>query len=156
MDTILKTDTIDEIDKEIIKLLCKNARMSYVEIGEMINLSRVAVKNRIKALEDKGIIQGYSAIVNTEKLGRSISVFFYLVITPRNMYEVAEELATKDYVTEIYQMTGSSHLHVQAVFPSNEHLQNFLRDELYCMEGIKEFDWDLIVTRTKTRKIFLI
>ena len=47
---------LDETDQQIVKLLIKNARMSYSDIGEAVGLSRVAVKARISALEDRGII----------------------------------------------------------------------------------------------------
>ena len=49
---------IDDIDRTIIKLLVDDARLSYSEIGKKVGLSRVAVKNRIKAIEDEGIIKG--------------------------------------------------------------------------------------------------
>lgn len=53
---------LDELDQKIIQLLVKNARMSYSDIGEKIGISRVAVKARIQALENKGIIEEYTTI----------------------------------------------------------------------------------------------
>ena len=58
---------LDELDQKIIQLLVKNARMSYSDIGEKIGISRVAVKARIQALENKGIIEEYTTIINTQK-----------------------------------------------------------------------------------------
>lgn len=55
---------IDDTDRAIIKLLVENARLSYSEIGEKVGLSRVAVKNRIKAIEKEGIIKGYHAEID--------------------------------------------------------------------------------------------
>ena len=57
-------DGLDELDQKIIRLLMKNARMSYSEIGEKVGISRVAVKMRIQAMEKKGIIEEYTTIIN--------------------------------------------------------------------------------------------
>ena len=55
---------IDGIDNKIINLLLENGRMPFSEIAEQVNLTRTAVKNRITALEEKGIIEGYRVIIN--------------------------------------------------------------------------------------------
>lgn len=57
---------IDELDYEILDLLEQNARLSHSEIGKQLHLSRTAVANRIKALEDAGKINGYTTLTNYE------------------------------------------------------------------------------------------
>ena len=64
---------LDELDQKIIQLLVKNARMSYSDIGEKIGISRVAVKARIQALENKGIIEEYTTIINPQKINGAVS-----------------------------------------------------------------------------------
>ena len=60
---------LDQLDQKIVELLIGNARMSYSEIGDQVGISRVAVKSRIQALEERGIIEGYTTIVNPQKRG---------------------------------------------------------------------------------------
>ena len=67
---------LDELDQKIIQLLVKNARMSYSDIGEKIGISRVAVKARIQALENKGIIEEYTTIINPQKINGAVSCYF--------------------------------------------------------------------------------
>ena len=55
---------IDEKDNHIISLLRENGRMSYSDIGAEVGLSRVAVATRVKALEEKGIIRGYTTVID--------------------------------------------------------------------------------------------
>jgi len=55
---------LDEIDNQIVNLLIEDARLTYSDIGEKVGLSRVAVKNRVSALEERGIIKGYHADVD--------------------------------------------------------------------------------------------
>lgn len=126
--------------------------MSYVEIGNKVNLSRVAVSNRIKAMEEQGIIEQYSIVINPHKIGRMISAFFDLEVRPRYLYSVANQLADEDSVTNIYQMTGVSNLHVHAIFSSNEEFDNFLKNTLYKLPGIEKIDSQFIISRIKVRE----
>ena len=57
-------DGLDGLDRKIVQLLIENARISYSDIGEKIGISRVAVKARIQALEQKGVIEEYTTVIN--------------------------------------------------------------------------------------------
>lgn len=60
-------DGLDALDQKIVQLLIENARISYSDIGEKIGISRVAVKARIQTLEQKGIIEEYTTVINPQK-----------------------------------------------------------------------------------------
>lgn len=143
---------LDNVDQKILKLLSENARMSYVEIGQNVKLSRVAVKSRMESLENEGIIERYSIIINPEKIGRMISAFFDIEVLPNKLFEVADKIAKISEISDVYQMTGAASLHVHATLELNEDLERFLREELYVIEGIVRIDCNVIVSRFKTRK----
>lgn len=143
---------LDSIDQEILQILSENSRMSYVEIGKRVSLSRVAVKSRMEALEQEGIIERYSIVINPEKVGRMISAFFDVEVEPIKLFEVANRISALEVITDVYQMTGSSNLHVHATLELNEDLERFLREELYIIEGIVKINCNVIVSRFKTRK----
>ena len=143
---------LDLIDQEILKLLSENSRMSYVEIGKRVSLSRVAVKSRMESLEKEGIIERFSIVINPEKVGRMISAFFDVEAEPRLLLDVAHSIRDLEAVTDVYQMTGSSSLHVHATLELNEDLERFLREELYTIPGIVKINVNVIVSRFKTRK----
>ena len=69
-------DGLDELDRKIVKLLIQNARMSYSDIGEQIGISRVAVRSRVQAREQRGIIEEYTTIINPQKISGAISCYF--------------------------------------------------------------------------------
>ena len=69
-------DGLDELDQKIVKLLIQNARMSYSDIGEKIGISRVAVRSRIQGLEQSGIIEEYTTVINPQKISGAISCYF--------------------------------------------------------------------------------
>ena len=106
---------LDEVDRTIITLLTKNARMSYVDIGEAVGLSRVAVKARISALEERGIIEEYTTIINPQKISSAVSSYYEIELEPRYYQEVIDILDNNDTVTQIYQVSGKHKLHVHAV-----------------------------------------
>ena len=119
---------LDELDQKIIQLLVKNARMSYSDIGEKIGISRVAVKARIQALENKGIIEEYTTIINPQKINGAVSCYFEIETKPDSFKEVTDILNKNNIVTQIYRVTGRDKLHVHAVASSNEEMERFLHD----------------------------
>ena len=67
---------LDALDQQIVSLLIENARLSYSDIGEKVGLSRVAVKSRIQALEQRGVIEEYTTIVNPQQISGAVSCYF--------------------------------------------------------------------------------
>lgn len=143
---------LDETDQQIIKLLIKNARMSYSDIGEAVGLSRVAVKARISALEDRGIIEEYTTIINPQKISGAISCYFELEMEPGRFAEVVDILNQNDLVTQIYQVSGRSKLHVHAVAAGNEEMEKFLNRVIYALPGVREMNCNVILSRIKDIK----
>lgn len=141
----------DEIDKKLLNILADNGRISYVELSKKINLSRVAVKDRIESLLSRGIIEKFSAIINSEKAGKNVSAFFDVDVEPNRFKEVAQNLADNHNVASIYQMTGPSTLHMHVLVESFSMLEMFINDELYSVEGITRVDSQVILRRFKSR-----
>ncbi|MGC9372030.1 MAG: Lrp/AsnC family transcriptional regulator [Thermovirgaceae bacterium] len=144
--------SLDAIDKTIIDLLAENSRMSYVDIAKHVNLSRTAVKLRVESLETEGIIEKYTIIVNPVKIGRSISVYFDIEAAPDALPRMIEKFVRTEFVTDLYQMTGASRLHMHAVLSSTEELDHFVQNELYTLPGLVKVDMNIIISHLKTRK----
>lgn len=145
-------DGLDEMDQQIIQLLIKNGRMSYSEIGQHIGISRVAVKMRVQALEEKGIIEEYTTIINPQKISGAISCYFEIETKPEALMEVAEILKQNETITQIYRVTGKSHLHVHAVASSNEEMEKLMYETIDTLPGIVECSSNMILSRIKDIK----
>lgn len=143
---------LDELDQKIIQLLVKNARMSYSDIGEKIGISRVAVKARIQALENKGIIEEYTTIINPQKISGALSCYFEIETKPDSFKEVIDILNKNDIVTQIYRVTGRNKLHVHAVASSNEEMEHFLQDVIDTLPGVLSCSCNTILSRVKDIK----
>jgi Lrp/AsnC family leucine-responsive transcriptional regulator len=75
MTSELMTAKLDKTDWEIIQALQENARLSFTELGQVVGLSRPAVAERVRRLEESQVITGYRAEVNLAKLGYTIVAF---------------------------------------------------------------------------------
>ena len=145
-------DGLDELDQKIIRLLMKNARMSYSEIGEKVGISRVAVKMRIQAMEKKGIIEEYTTIINPQKISGVVSCFFELEISHEALEEVIERLKANEKITQFYRVTGENKLHIHAVTASNEELDRLIQEEMDPLPGILHMSCSIILSRIKDIK----
>ncbi|GAB3794552.1 Lrp/AsnC family transcriptional regulator [Virgibacillus kimchii] len=141
----------DNVDKKLLEELTEDGRLSYVELAEKVGLSRVAVKDRIQSLKEKGIIEKFSVVINSEKIGKKVSAFFEVDVEPMMLQEVAQNLADNPNVASIYQMTGPSTLHTHVLVEDFTKLEAFINDELYSVEGITRVESSVILKRFKSR-----
>ena len=145
-------DGLDELDQKIVNLLIQNARMSYSEIGQQTGISRVAVKMRVQALEQKGVIEEYTTNANPQKISGAVSCYFEIETRPDALMEVAEILRQNDTITQIYRVTGKSRLHVHAVASSNEEMEALLYGTIDKLPGVLECTNNVILSRIKDIK----
>lgn len=145
-------DGMDEVDQKIVRLLIKNARMSYSDIGQQVGISRVAVKSRIKALEEKGVIEEYTAILNPQKISGAVSCYFEIELSPEHFEAAVNILRENPIITQIYRVTGRCRLHVHAVASSNEEMDNLLARVIDPLPGLLSCSCNIILSRIKDIK----
>ena len=117
---------MDEIDKTLVELLQKNARMQLKQLAPHVFLSPPAVAARIEKLEQSGIITGYHASVNPEKLGYPIMAFIELTMDPEMKSEFMDFIQGAKNVTECYHVAGAYSMLIKAVYPTPTELNSFV------------------------------
>lgn len=142
---------LDQIDKKILELLMQNGRMSYVDIGRELGLSRVSVRERVNQLCDNGIIEKFSVVINSELFGKQVSAFFEVDCEPQALVTVAETLINNPSVASCYQMTGPSTLHMHVLVDDFASLEKFINEEIYTLKGITRVDSHILLRRFKSR-----
>lgn len=145
-------DALDPMDQKILTLLTENARLSFAQIGEQVGLSRVAVKTRVRALEDKGIIESYTTIINPQKISGALSCYFELESDPACLAQITDLLAKEAIVTQIYRITGASALHIHAVAAGQEEMEQFIREVMDKLPGVRRISCQTILSRIKDVK----
>ena len=145
-------DGLDALDQKIVQLLIENARSSYSEIGEKVGISRVAVKARIHALEQRGIIEEYTTIINPQRISGAVSCYFETETQPETLTTVTGILKQNETITQVYRVTGKDKLHVHAVCASNEEMESLIRDVIDPLPGIISCSCNIILSRIKDIK----
>ena len=111
---------MDDTNKDILRILRDNGRMSFTEIGERLGMSRVAVKKRVRKLEEDGVIRGYKAVIHREG---SVKMFMEITTVNEDYEDLLEYLNRTGYVRELYIMTGTNRIYAIAVAPEVSELK---------------------------------
>lgn len=130
-------DGLDELDNKIINILKKNARLSYSEIGEQVGLSRVSVRNRMNVLEEKGIIQGYAAVINLAGLPEGRKFFMDIITEPGKFEIVVDNFAKYDVIQKVYAVTGECRFKAEGFASNNMQYETFMKSVKRHLNGIK-------------------
>ena len=142
---------LDELDYKILKLLEKDGRMSFAKIGREINLSRTTVWERVAQMQEKGIIERFSVIINPKAVGLNLSVFFEIECMPSKLLAIAGDLSKNEYILSVNQMTGRSMLHVHAALASTSHMESFLKEIIYSKQGITSVNSYVLLRGIKSK-----
>ena len=118
---------MDDIDQKILKMLRKNARESFATIGKSVELSAPAIGKRVKQLEEKGIILGYSLKLDHEKLGTHVKAYINLKIHQSSTVKTAyNQIIHLDEVQRCDRITGDDSLCILGYFKNNKDLVTFI------------------------------
>ena len=127
----------DTIDYKLVELLQQNARMTQMEMASAVGLSQPAVAERMRKLEQEGVISGYSARVNARKVGKDISAFIGVSIEhPRYNAGFAKKILALPDVLECHRVTGSDSYLLKVVTENTESLDRLISELLRVIPGV--------------------
>ena len=117
----------DQTDVKILKTLTFDARLSSRQIAKQCDISIGTVLTRIKRMEKEGIVKGYAAVLDHEKLGYELTVVTELTVSKGKLLEVENEIARLPNVTCVYDVTGLVDAVIVAKFKDREDLSKFTK-----------------------------
>lgn len=132
--------SLDEIDRRILRLLRENAHLTTQEIADKVGLSQTPCWSRIKRMEESGVIAGYVALLNPEKIGRPLSVIVEVNLDQHDDEKIetfSRHLAQLPEVTDAYLTTGEYDYVIIAAVEDTEDYEQFLRKRLLKFPGIR-------------------
>ena len=143
---------MDSLDFKILEKLQHDARITNVALAESVNLSPAPCLRRVKDLEEKGVIRGYSTLLNAEKLGWMVSVFIEIrlerqVLSDLQVFE--EQIERFPQVMECYLMTGSSDYLLRVVAKDLKSLQTFITDQLAGVPNVANIQSSVALKQVK-------
>lgn len=130
---------LDRIDYSILKSIQDNARISNVELAEVVGLSPSPCLRRVKVLEQAGVIKRYVGLIDAAAVGLPISIFVNVSLDRQERSGLEEfETRIQSYaeVMECYLMTGSSDYLIRIVVPDLHSYERFLADKLTRIPGV--------------------
>ena len=132
---------IDELDRKILSLVSKNARIPYLEIARDCNVSGAAIHQRIQRLIKSGVITGSEFIINPKSVGYLTCAYMGIFLQKAALSnEVLKQLEQIPEIVECHYTTGEYSLFVKLVTRDNEHLREVLVGKLQKIEGIERTD----------------
>lgn len=117
---------IDSLNWKILRCLQENARLSNAEIGRRVGVSSPAVSERIKKMEDLGIIEGYKTIVSPFEIGYQLKAIITLRAFMGKLKPFLEKVKTYDEVMNCYRITGDENIVMEVVLKNQKHLESFI------------------------------
>ncbi len=138
---------LDRIDQKILKNLIRDSRFSARQLGLKLGISTVTILSRIKKLEKKEIIQGYSALVDHEKLGYDITAIIEIG-AKKDILNIEEKLSKIDNVCCVYDITGDTDTVIVAKFKERNELSEFVKS-ISTMTGVENTNTHVVLNTTK-------
>jgi DNA-binding Lrp family transcriptional regulator len=130
-------DSLDKVDNQILNLLLEDARMGFTEIGNIVGLSRTAVKTRVATLERKGIIKGYKAIVDPQEAPETMTFIINVEAKP-DSFEMCKRIFAEATETVVAVQTTGTNCRIVAicVSPHMKTMRDFVNKICRAVPGI--------------------
>ena len=123
----LQSDSLlDDIGWEILHALQENARLSFRDLGRRVGLSAPAVTERVRRMEEAGIIRSYRAEIDLEKIGLPLLAFIRISVPREQSSYIGEQLQAIPEILECYRVTGPDSFIMKVSTPSVTHLEELI------------------------------
>ena len=139
---------IDEVDRRILQQLRIDCRMSYREIAKKAKISVGTALNRIRRMEKAGVILGYSARVDSEKVGYDLTGIAEITVSKGKLIEMEEMISKLPNTCAVYDVTGLTDAIVIAKFHNRDELSKFTKT-LLSLPFINRTNTQVVLTTIK-------
>ncbi|MFC7167385.1 HTH-type transcriptional regulator Lrp [Halospeciosus flavus] len=136
--------TYENLDAKLVNALLDNGRASLRSLGEELDVSVTTVSNHLKDLEADGVIEGYTPIVNYDKLGYDVTAILQMKIEGDALPEVTERLKDEKQMISVYEVTGEFDVIAVGKFTNTDDM-NALIKRLLADADIKESSTSVVL-----------
>ena len=142
-------EDLDQLDRQILTILQKDARRSYADIARKVNVNEATVRFRVKKLVEKQVIIQFSALLNPRKIGLSITGVIMAKVSPKTSQDTFNKLKILSELLHIFQCTGKYDFLAVANVKNMEGLE-ILKEKIKNISGIEEIE---VLATTRLIKI---
>lgn len=147
---------LDQTDRKILTILQKHAKITNAQLSKDIDLSPAPTLERVKKLENSGIIESYHAKLNSHLLGLGISAFVKVSLknyNKQNNDSFLKRIDLVDEVVECHSITGEANFLIKVVARDITSYESILRDKVSSIEEIGKLDSMVIMSTVKDSKV---
>jgi len=135
---------VDAMNRRILHLLVEDGRMTHNDIAAKLKRSPSTVRDRIKRMEDDGIILGYFAVVNNERMGIKVDAVLFANLRPGTSSEALKKLRAVEEVKEVLQVTGPRRVMVRLQARDIPGLERALSNEVIPI-GLEDIELRMVL-----------
>ena len=146
---------LDNLDRRLLRQLNRDARQSFRDLARELEVSTSTVSNRVKRLEERGVVTGYIPVVDQRAVGFDLPVVVGLRISKGKLLEVQRKIAKDPRVYGVYDVTGDWDSIVMARFRSTEELNDFIKTVL-SMAYVERTYTQVVLNTVKEEKRVLL
>ena len=147
---------IDPVDQKILSFLVKNARMPYLEIARECGVSGAAIHQRVKRLENNGVITGSRLLVKPQALGLNVCAFISVSLSESNKYpEAVEAIKHVPEIVECHFVTGRAALLLKVYCLDNDHLMEILLSTIQKIKYIQSTETMISLDQAIERQVWV-
>ena len=149
---------LDLVDLKLLEILQENGKLTTKEIAQKVNLSPTPVYERIKRLERDGVIKKYVAIIDAEKIGKSLTVFCNVTLkehTKEIGNQFVKDIVSLREVTECYNISGDYDFLLKIIVKDMKHYQSFVINDLGSVKNIGSAHSTFVIGIIKETSIIL-
>ncbi len=142
---------MDKIDREIVRCLEEDARLSFADLGQKVGLSKTPCWQRVRELERQGLIRGYRAELDAERLGLRVHAFVYVSIDSARHTDFETAAATHPAVLQCYATAGQADYLIHVLVSEIAELDQLLRMHISRMPGVQRIESTVCMKTIKPR-----
>jgi Lrp/AsnC family transcriptional regulator for asnA, asnC and gidA len=147
---------IDQIDQKILSFLVNNARMPFLEIARECGVSGAAIHQRVKRLENNGVITGSRLLVKPQALGLNVCAFVSVSLSEANKYkDVVNSLKQIPEIVECHFVTGKAALLLKVYCFDNDHLMEILLNTIQNIPYVQATDTVISLDQAIERQVWV-
>lgn len=145
----MKKQVLDKNSIKIINALEKDGRMSFANLGEVLGISKTPCWNKVQQLQSAGVIEGYSAQLNTKALGLSIRALVHVVVDFEHYQAFEKAIIEHASVRSCHAVTGDSDYVLEILASDIEAFDELLRAQLSRLPGVQRFNTSISTRMVK-------
>ena len=148
----MKQVELDKLDRKILSALQQDGRISNQLLAEQVGLSPAACWRRVRTLEESGVIQGYSAGVDPERIGQGLCVLVNLSLQRHNIdstAEIEQQVSSYPEVLQCFAVTGNADFVLRVIVPDMASYDRFLNEKIFTLQGIAQVNSNFALREIK-------